>query len=95
MFSAGKTRTLDGNVMTYVWIFGGSYLAALAMVLTVHKNRNDLAAVRLRENGVPPENVKAFYRDVNRKSAFLLARSILVLGTIAGAVLSTAYLAVT
>ena len=77
--------------MTYVWIFGGCYVAAFAVVLSMFKNKNDLAAIRLRENGATPEAVRNFYREVNRKSTLYLVWAIFLLGSIAGAIVSTAY----
>ena len=77
--------------MTYLWIFGGCYLAALAVLLTTFKRKNDIAAARLRENGASPENIRNFYREVNTKSVLPLAWATFFFGSIGGGLLSVVY----
>jgi hypothetical protein len=78
--------------MTYLWIFGSCYLAALAIVLTMYKNKNDIAANRLRDNGVTDDGIRNFYRQLHRKSLLPLTWAIFVFGSVGGAILSTVYL---
>jgi hypothetical protein len=77
--------------VTYLWIFGGCYLVALAVIFAGFKRKNDFAAARLRENGASSENVRNFYRTVNTKSAPLLAWATFCFGTMAGGLISAIY----
>ena len=69
----------------YLWIFGGSYLATLAVAFFFLSQRARAAADELLAQGMGPEAVDEFYASIGRATLLALVQSTLITGTLLGA----------
>ncbi len=76
--------------MLYITIFGLTYLVVAITVFVMLAIKTARAGTYMRNQGIPRENVDAFYQSMQGKTVLATLQATIITGTVIGGIISLA-----